>query len=166
MTVDFRDGAEILVGKLTLDEYQVQASRTANGIENPTDRRFNAILGVIGETGELAENLFAHPASRSEFQKELAESAQAIVDFGRYAEDLKHTLFHKHPASRLQKKSELTMENRKEELGDMLWYLTWLCSECGFSLEYVARANIAKLQARYPDGFSVERSINRKEGLP
>ena len=36
---------------LTLDEYQVLASRTANGIDNETDRRFNALLGLLGEIG-------------------------------------------------------------------------------------------------------------------
>ena len=48
-------------GPLTLDEYQILAQRTANGIDNRTDRRFNALLGLVGETGELAENAFRQP---------------------------------------------------------------------------------------------------------
>ena len=51
------------------------------------------------------------------------------------------------------------------ELGDVLWYLAGLCSAYGLTLSDVANANIAKLQARYPDGFSAERSINRDEEL-
>ncbi len=159
----FRDGAEILTTKLTMDEYQVQASRTANGIENPTDRRFNALLGLIGEIGEFAANAFSYNPSRSIHEEEFDKFLFNVVHLGVHAEDMKHELFHKHPKGHEIEKPKLTRENRKEELGDILWYLTWMCSEFGFSLEEVARSNISKLRARYPDGFSVERSINRKE---
>jgi NTP pyrophosphatase (non-canonical NTP hydrolase) len=151
-------------GSLTLDEYQVLASRTANGIDNETDRRFNALLGLFGETGELAENAFRGPIVVGSFMKEYFEFVDIVVDFGRECERIKHELFHKHPEGHIIKEPELTRENRREELGDILWYLTWLCSEFGFSLEEVAQANIAKLRERYPEGFSVERSINRKDG--
>ena len=148
---------------LTLDEYQLLASRTANGIDNETDRRFNALLGLIGEAGELAENAFRRPAVAGEFMDQYFEFVEKVIDFGSHAETIKHELFHKHPKGHRIKEPKLTRENRREELGDLLWYLTWLCSEFGFSLEEVAQANIAKLRERYPEGFSVERSINRKE---
>jgi NTP pyrophosphatase (non-canonical NTP hydrolase) len=40
-----------------------------------------------------------------------------------------------------------------EELGDVLWCLDCMAEVHGFTLEDVARANVAKLRARYPDGF-------------
>ncbi len=40
----------------------------------------------------------------------------------------------------------------KKELGDVLWYLTQICTELGVSLEEVAEANIAKLFARLDRG--------------
>lgn len=46
---------------------------------------------------------------------------------------------------------ELTEHSRSEivkELGDVLWYVSALARELGFSLETVARANIAKLEDR------------------
>ena len=43
------------------------------------------------------------------------------------------------------------------ELGDALWCLTTVAGALGISLEDVARANIAKLRKRYPDGYSKER---------
>jgi NTP pyrophosphatase (non-canonical NTP hydrolase) len=39
------------------------------------------------------------------------------------------------------------------ELGDVLWYVTALARQFGFTLEEVADANNQKLLARYPDGF-------------
>lgn len=48
------------------------------------------------------------------------------------------------------------------ELGDVLFYIAWLCSMFDLGLSDVAYENIAKLAARYPDGFSSERSRNRE----
>lgn len=48
-----------------------------------------------------------------------------------------------------------------EEAGDVLWYLTVLCAACGIDLSEVAGENELKLQGRYPEGFSEERSRNR-----
>ncbi|NLJ84759.1 MAG: nucleoside triphosphate pyrophosphohydrolase family protein [Halanaerobiaceae bacterium] len=50
-----------------------------------------------------------------------------------------------------------------EELGDVLWYIAETCEGLGVPMEKVAGFNIEKLKNRYPDGFSSERSINRKE---
>ena len=50
-----------------------------------------------------------------------------------------------------------------KELGDVLWYLAVLADCLGLQLGDVAEANIAKLKARYPQGFSSERSINRDQ---
>lgn len=48
------------------------------------------------------------------------------------------------------------------ELGDALWCLTTAAGALGVSLEEVARANIAKLRTRYPDGYSDARSVKRE----
>ncbi|MCB9520811.1 MAG: nucleoside triphosphate pyrophosphohydrolase family protein [Myxococcales bacterium] len=50
-----------------------------------------------------------------------------------------------------------------KELGDVLWYLSELCSASGLSLDDVAEQNIQKLRDRYPDGFSETRSKERPE---
>ena len=49
------------------------------------------------------------------------------------------------------------------EAGDVAWYLARLCTALDISLGEVLQRNIDKLIARYPDGFSPEASINRKE---
>jgi len=78
----------------------------------------------------------------------LAGETGEVIDY------LKKHLFHGHLLDR---------EKLKIELGDVLWYLATIATTAGISLEEIAKANIAKLKVRYPDGFSEEKSIKRNE---
>jgi len=100
---------------MDFNEYQQLAERTANRTEgDTTERRLaNFALGLVGESGEVAEQVKKH-------------------------------LFHGLPLDR---------EKVKKELGDVLWYLATVASTAEIPLSEVAEANIAKLQARYPEGF-------------
>lgn len=51
-----------------------------------------------------------------------------------------------------------------KELGDLLWFMSELCTAYGVELEQVAQTNIKKLMARYPEGFKEEQSKVRKAG--
>ena len=51
-----------------------------------------------------------------------------------------------------------------KELGDLLWFVAEYCTARGWFLEDVMRGNIDKLKARYPEGFSAEKSLHRQEG--
>lgn len=53
---------------------------------------------------------------------------------------------------------------QKKELGDILWMCAEYCTGMGWEMDEVAALNIEKLKRRYPDGFSVERSLHREEG--
>ena len=46
----------------------------------------------------------------------------------------------------------------KKEVGDLLWYLALLCDARQWDFDEIAAMNIAKLRARYPDGFSFARA--------
>ena len=52
----------------------------------------------------------------------------------------------------------------EKELGDCLWMIAEACSALGFDMDDVMRKNIDKLKKRYPEGFSVERSLHREDG--
>lgn len=56
----------------------------------------------------------------------------------------------------------LNVEELKEELGDVLWYIAECATGVGLKLEDIAIANIDKLHARYPYGFDADKSINRE----
>lgn len=57
----------------------------------------------------------------------------------------------------------LDRERLRNELGDALWCLAMTARAAGLSLEEIGAANIARLEARYPDGFTREAS---REGRP
>lgn len=114
---------------MELNEYQQLAHRTSafyNADSNePHTRNRNitmAILGLCGETGEVADLI-------------------------------KKWHYHEHSPN---------LDKLSDEIGDVLWYVSELCSALGFNLNTIAALNIAKLKARYGNAFSSEASINRK----
>ena len=105
---------------MEINEYQKLAMRTASS-QSQKDLVLNGVLGLCGETGEVADLL-------------------------------KKSLFQGHP---------FDTDKVKNELGDVCWYVAILAKGLGLDLETVMQGNIDKLKRRYPDGFSIERSINR-----
>ena len=55
-------------------------------------------------------------------------------------------------------------EHAKRELGDLLWFIAEYCTANDWDLNEIMNKNIAKLIARYPEGFKSEHSLNRSEG--
>jgi len=52
----------------------------------------------------------------------------------------------------------------QKEVGDLLWFIAEFCTIYGWNLEDIMSMNIKKLEARFPEGFNVEQSVNRKVG--
>lgn len=77
-----------------------------------------------------------------------------VGEAGELVEIIKKHVFHGH---------ELDIEKVIEEAGDVLFYLSAICTTLSIDLNDVALGNIIKLIKRYPEGFSSEKSINRKE---
>ena len=58
---------------------------------------------------------------------------------------------------------ELDREKLAKELSDVAWYLAETAYAIGYDLESILRMNIDKLKQRYPEGFSIQKSIERSE---
>ena len=58
---------------------------------------------------------------------------------------------------------DLDFDHIAKELGDVAWYLAVGAYAIGLDLESIFRMNKEKLEARYPDGFSADRSLHRAE---
>lgn len=109
----------------------------------------------------------------NDYQKEAARTLIEVPDFeitpgqvmlswnalglageaGEVADLVKKSVYHQQGLDR---------EKLIKELGDVCWYLTAICSGLGITLEEVAQANIKKLQARFPEGYSPERTTIRE----
>ena len=55
----------------------------------------------------------------------------------------------------------LDFVNLKEELGDVCWYIARMCDLQGWTFEELMELNIEKLQARYPEKFTLDAAVNR-----
>lgn len=71
---------------------------------------------------------------------------------GELVDCVKKAVFHQHGVDR---------DKLIDELGDVLWYAAAMATQVGASLSEVMARNIAKLERRYPDGYSSEASRNR-----
>lgn len=52
-------------------------------------------------------------------------------------------------------------EHIKKEMGDCLWMIAELATALDIEYEDIMQTNIDKLKARFPDGFTKERSLHR-----
>ena len=58
---------------------------------------------------------------------------------------------------------DLDFDHVAKELGDIAWYLAVGAYSIGYDLEKILQMNVDKLKARYPNGFSTDRSLHRAE---
>lgn len=109
---------------MRINEYQGLAMRTSNKELSKEDHLLNGVLGLVGESGEIADLI---------------------------------------KKNRMQG-HDLDIEHVAKELGDVCWYIAETATAIGCDLETIMKMNIDKLRKRYPDGFSSDRSKNRKAG--
>jgi NTP pyrophosphatase (non-canonical NTP hydrolase) len=87
----------------------------------------------------------------SNYSMGLSGEAGEVVDV------LKKIIHHGHEHNNL---SQLKLMG---ELGDVMHYVSGLCTLLNLNLEDVCKYNIEKLKTRYPEGFSTEASVNRND---
>ena len=60
----------------------------------------------------------------------------------------------------------LDRDKLTKELGDVLWYVAAIARQYQIPLTRVVAENVAKLEARYPGGFSTEKAAARADECP
>ena len=91
------------------------------------------------------QNKSARTMNKLEFHEALSNWCLGLSgEVGEITEHIKKHLFHG---------KKLDYGEVEKEIGDLLWYMSALCSSLGLSLEDVAKRNIKKLVDRYPEGF-------------
>jgi NTP pyrophosphatase (non-canonical NTP hydrolase) len=122
-------------------------------ISNDTLFTKNKIMNTL--TVDEYQSLAARTAGAGgEGERRLIIAALGLAgEAGEFANMVKKLAAHGH---------DISPEKLADELGDILWYTAEAASAIGLSLGDIAQLNVDKLRQRYPEGFSQERSINRK----
>jgi NTP pyrophosphatase (non-canonical NTP hydrolase) len=157
---------------MELSEYQKEAVkflRSREGVEE------NCQLGLVGEIGEIADLI-----KKRKYQGHVVPSARVLEEIGDalwYAAvylDAFGRELNAVPSpwwgtaeSLVLSTAEMMANIRDPDMaeGAALYFVDQLAALAvleGGTIEDVAAANIAKLRARYPEGFSEERSRNRE----
>ena len=155
---------------MNFKEYVPLAMRTNKPKETKVDNLLNACLGLVGEYSE-----FLIALSKEERKDELS-------DMFWYTALLHHTLETNYQSNRtgstpmsyiglicdtvkkhafqghLLATANLTVYAEK-----LLYSLYVLCERNDFTPSEIMEFNITKLRKRYPEGFEVEKSVNRPE---
>jgi NTP pyrophosphatase (non-canonical NTP hydrolase) len=173
-----------------LQTYAAEALRTAGPLTTQRDRLLCSALGLAGESAEVVSVTSCGrriSSARAQTREELGDvlwyvallcvavdeplawekidedllasdvcfSAERLPTMaGRIADVVKKYAFQGH---------DLDRNRTVAALVEILYHLAILAHAVGSSLDEVAAVNLAKLRARYPDGFDPERSINRPE---
>lgn len=84
-------------------------------------------------------------ADKENINMQLHAAVGIIGEAGELIDNVKKTWVYNKPQD---------LENIKEEMGDILFYFTAMCSLHGFTIEQLEEANMAKLNKRYPTGYT------------
>lgn len=105
-------------------------------------------------TGNEFQEKALRTAGSSDSERLMLNAGLGLAgECGETCDQIKKHMFQGHP---------LDAEHVAEELGDIMWYVAIMGKAIGYSLDAIMRMNVQKLEKRYPDGFEVERSLNRE----
>lgn len=96
-----------------------------------------------------------HPHLHMDMPAEFYHSIMGMsTETGELLDIVKKNMFYRKP---------IDYAHVKEELGDVMWYIAQLCRILNLNLEEILQENIDKLRIRYPEQFTVEDALNRKD---
>lgn len=120
-------------------------------------RRQGALLQVIDNDADAyQQNVLKYAPDHHDYLLNVIYAAMGMCgEAGEASELIKKYAYHRHA---------IDTEHLARELGDVLWYVSYMAHLFGYSLGKIMAMNQEKLAKRYPDGkFDAERSNNRKE---
>lgn len=163
-------GKSIFTNKeVQLIRYLKKEGWTTKNIQALFDVKYsNTIDRVVrraryGEVADASDVIAIYPAFVNRtWRKDLPKEERInnailglVGEVGEFVDMKKKELYHGH---------ERDIIHEMLELGDILYYITALCIELDVDISELMYENAQKLYERYPDGFSTDKSLNRKEG--
>ena len=121
-------------------------------------RRQEALRQVIDNDADVyQQNVLRYAPNYHDYMSNVIYAAMGICgEAGEASELIKKYAYHGHM---------IDSEHLARELGDVLWYVSYMAHLFGYPLGKIMAMNQEKLAKRYPDGkFDEERSRNREEG--
>lgn len=138
--------------------------RKLRDVENLNDllmkelaRRQGALRQVIDNDADAyQQNVLKYAPDHHDYLLNVIYAAMGMCgEAGEASELVKKYAYHGHT---------IDTEHLARELGDVLWYVSYMAHLFGYPLGKIMAMNQEKLAKRYPDGkFDAERSNNRKE---
>ena len=120
-------------------------------------RRQGALRQVIDNDADAyQQNVLKYAPDHHDYLLNVIYAAMGMCgEAGEASELVKKYAYHGHT---------IDTEHLARELGDVLWYVSYMAHLFGYPLGKIMAMNQEKLAKRYPDGkFDAERSNNRKE---
>jgi len=121
-------------------------------------RRQEALRQVIDNDADAyQQNVLKYAPDHHDYLLNVIYAAMGMCgEAGEASELVKKYAYHGHA---------IDTEHLARELGDVLWYVSYMAYLFGYPLGKIMAMNQEKLVKRYPDGkFDAERSRNREEG--
>lgn len=121
-------------------------------------RRQEALRQVIDNDADVyQQNVLKYAPDHHDYLLNVIYAAMGMCgEAGEASELVKKYAYHGHT---------IDTEHLARELGDILWYVSYMAYLFGYPLGKIMAMNQEKLAKRYPDGkFDAERSRNREEG--
>ena len=138
---------------ITAANYHSYATRTESDDYHTIQRRLKTVFTKAGEEVK-GDHIFTTWDENDDTLRLLHAAMGLGTEAGEFADDLKKHIFYG---------KELDPEHLKEELGDLLWYLGIAADVLGTSVQDLMRDNIAKLRKRYPEKFTEQDALDRKD---
>ena len=98
------------------------------------------------------DRLFCKP--QTQIERQLHAAVGIAGESGELIDAIKKTWIYE---------KELDRENVLEECGDLLFYVTAMLINSGFTISQAMDHNVVKLAKRYPDGYTDQHARERKD---